>query len=58
MRYVKAGLRILGVLALVVMHGLLRVLVPKWSLEEYEFGGRSSMEKKENIQRHQKGTGK
>lgn len=64
MRYTKEGLGVPGVLPSVVIHELLRVVTPKWCLGEYEFsqankmGEGSSMEKKENIKRHQKGIGK
>lgn len=64
MRYTKEGLGLLGVLPSVVIHELLRVVIPKWNLGEYELsqankmGDGSSREKKENIQRNQKGIGK
>lgn len=61
MRYIKEVLGVLGVLPLVVIHGLLRVAIPKGSLEKCEIsqakkmGEGSSTEKNE---RHQKGAGK
>ena len=37
MRYIKEVLGVLGVLPLVVIHGLpLPMVIPKWSLDEYE----------------------
>lgn len=36
MRYIKEVLGVLGVLPLVVIHGLPLKVIPKWSFDEYE----------------------
>ena len=58
MRYIKEVLAALGVLPLVVSHGLLKVVIPKWTLKEFQISlankrEGSSMGRKTKTQRHQ-----
>ena len=59
MRYIKKVLEVLGVLPLVIIHELLKKVIPNWDLKEYQIslannmGEGSAMGKNTNFQRHQ-----